>query len=99
VRMEVRARDRALRARAAGRRGRAGDARARAALARRVPAPRPRHAGLRRLPVLAAVSAGYSGTPLPAKLGIKPGQRTMLVDAPRDIEASLKPALGATTRL
>jgi hypothetical protein len=28
------------------------------------------------------VTAGYSGTPLPKKLGIKPGHRVLLVDAP-----------------
>jgi len=28
------------------------------------------------------MSAGYSGTPLPRKLGIKPGQRVAFVDAP-----------------
>jgi hypothetical protein len=27
-------------------------------------------------------AAGYSGTPLPRKLGIKPGHRVLLVDAP-----------------
>jgi hypothetical protein len=43
--------------------------------------------------------AGDSGTPLPAKLGLKAGQRTLVVDAPRDVEASLAPALAATTRL
>jgi hypothetical protein len=30
----------------------------------------------------AAKAAGYSGTPLPKKLGIKPGMRLALVDAP-----------------
>lgn len=30
------------------------------------------------------VSAGYSGTPLAAKIGIKPGQRLTLLSAPRD---------------
>ena len=28
------------------------------------------------------MAAGYSGTPLPKKLGIKPGHRLLLVDAP-----------------
>ena len=28
------------------------------------------------------MSAGYSGTPLPKKLGIKPGHRVMLLNAP-----------------
>ncbi|MBO0713469.1 MAG: DUF3052 domain-containing protein [Acidimicrobiales bacterium] len=33
--------------------------------------------------------AGYSGTPLPAKLGIKPGMRVALLHAPDHIEATL----------
>jgi hypothetical protein len=33
--------------------------------------------------------AGYSGTPLPKKLGIKPGTKVLLVGAPRDFEATL----------
>jgi hypothetical protein len=33
--------------------------------------------------------AGYSGTPLPKKLGIKPGSITALVDAPADFDATL----------
>ena len=36
-------------------------------------------------------SAGYSGTPLPAKLGIKPGQRVALLLAPRDLVLDLPP--------
>jgi hypothetical protein len=36
-------------------------------------------------------SAGYSGTPLPAKLGIKPGMRVALLHAPEDIEKTLGP--------
>ena len=31
-------------------------------------------------------TAGYSGTPLPKKLGIKPGHRVGLISAPRDFE-------------
>ena len=31
---------------------------------------------------LPSVSAGYSGTPLPKKLGIKPGHRVLLLNAP-----------------
>jgi hypothetical protein len=31
------------------------------------------------------VTVGYSGTPLPAKLGIKPGHRVLLVGAPDDL--------------
>ncbi len=34
--------------------------------------------------------AGYSGTPLPKKLGLKPGQRRLMIDMP----ASLAPVLG-----
>ncbi len=29
--------------------------------------------------------AGYSGTPLPRKLGIKPGHRVLLINAPGDL--------------
>jgi len=36
-----------------------------------------------------SVMAGYSGTPLPRKLGIKPGSVVALVNAPRGFEASL----------
>jgi len=32
-----------------------------------------------------SVLAGYSGTPLPKKLGIKPGSTVRLVGAPRDL--------------
>jgi hypothetical protein len=32
-------------------------------------------------------AAGYSGTPLPRKLGIKPGQRVLLLGAPAGFEA------------
>ncbi len=35
--------------------------------------------------------AGYSGTPLPRKLGIKPGHRVMCLGAPRDFPAILGP--------
>ena len=35
--------------------------------------------------------AGYSGTPLPKKLGIKEGSRVVLVAAPEGIEAELEP--------
>jgi hypothetical protein len=34
-------------------------------------------------------SAGYSGTPLPRKLGIREGSRLLLVDAPADFAATL----------
>src|SRR5215472_11859394 len=33
---------------------------------------------------------GYSGTPLPKKLGIKPGFRLLFIDAPSDVLAELK---------
>jgi hypothetical protein len=33
--------------------------------------------------------AGYSGTPLPRKLGIKPGSRVALIDAPAGFDAVL----------
>ena len=33
--------------------------------------------------------AGYSGTPLVQKLGIKPGQRVALLNAPKDLTATL----------
>jgi len=36
---------------------------------------------------------GYSGTPLPKKLGIKDGFRVWLDDAPRDVRTELKAAL------
>jgi hypothetical protein len=35
------------------------------------------------------MSAGYSGTPLPRKLGIKPGGRLGLIDAPPDFLETL----------
>ena len=34
-------------------------------------------------------AAGYSGTPLPRKLGIKPGARLALLGAPPDFDATL----------
>ena len=36
---------------------------------------------------------GYSGTPLPTKLGIKDGLRLFLIDAPSEVVAELKPSL------
>jgi hypothetical protein len=36
---------------------------------------------------------GYSGTPLPKKLGIKRGFRTLLVRVPEDVRAELRAAL------
>lgn len=38
---------------------------------------------------------GYSGTPLPQKLGIKEKFRVALVDAPADVKSELKPALAS----
>ena len=36
---------------------------------------------------------GYSGTPLPKKLGIKDEVRLSLIDAPEDVVSELKPSL------
>jgi hypothetical protein len=36
---------------------------------------------------------GYSGTPLPKKLGIKDGMKICFLDAPPDVVAELKPSL------
>ena len=38
---------------------------------------------------------GYSGTPLPKKLGIKPGFRVYLANAPAEVQAELREALAA----
>jgi hypothetical protein len=35
------------------------------------------------------VTAGYSGTPLPRKLGVKPGAHILLLDAPEGFEETL----------
>jgi|SRR5580698_5862547 hypothetical protein len=40
---------------------------------------------------------GYSGTPLPKKLGIKSGFRVYFLDAPTDVIAELKAALADCT--
>jgi hypothetical protein len=37
---------------------------------------------------------GYSGTPLPKKLGIKPGFNVCLIEAPPEVRTELKAALG-----
>src|SRR5690349_1902586 len=37
---------------------------------------------------------GYSGTPLPKKLGIKPGFRVSLLNMPAEVRAELREALG-----
>ena len=42
---------------------------------------------------------GYSGTPLPKKLGIKPGARVCLVDAPDEVRTELKTALAGCESL
>ena len=39
--------------------------------------------------------AGYSGTPLPKKLGIKPQFRVLLLELPAKVKAELKDALAA----
>src|SRR5437868_6364407 len=38
---------------------------------------------------------GYSGTPLPKKLGLKPGLRVQLTDSPPEVLSELKAELGA----
>lgn len=43
--------------------------------------------------------AGYSGTPLPKKLGIKEKFRVLLIDAPADVKADLKAALATCQQL
>jgi hypothetical protein len=40
---------------------------------------------------------GYSGTPLPKKLGIKPGFRVRLANAPAEVRAELREALAECT--
>jgi hypothetical protein len=42
---------------------------------------------------------GYSGTPLPKKLGIKAGFRTFFVDPPPEVLAELQPALQECERV
>ena len=42
-------------------------------------------------PVVQSVMAGYSGTPLPKKLGIKPGMVLALIHAPETFERILNP--------
>jgi len=41
---------------------------------------------------------GYSGTPLPKKLGIKDGFNVRLIDAPSEVVSELKSPLGKCTR-
>jgi hypothetical protein len=38
-----------------------------------------------------STATGYSGTPLPKKLGIQPGQRVCVIDAPVDYQALVAP--------
>jgi len=45
--------------------------------------------------LIATFMPGYSGTPLPKKLGIKPGARVWLGDAPAEVRAELSAALAA----
>ena len=47
----------------------------------------------RRRALIATFMPGYSGTPLPKKLGIKPGARVWLGDAPAEVRAELSAAL------
>ena len=42
-------------------------------------------------------TAGYSGTPLPKKLGLKDGGTLVLIDAPSGIEHELKPIPAGAT--
>ena len=51
------------------------------------------------MPTRPTSAAGYSGTPLPAKLGLEPGLRVVLLDAPASVESSLAAALAPATRL
>jgi hypothetical protein len=37
------------------------------------------------------MNAGYSGTPLARKLGIRPGERVLLLGPPRDFDAAIEP--------
>jgi hypothetical protein len=51
---------------------------------------------------VSSTPAGYSGTPLPRKLGIKPGARLALIDAPEDFTSTLgelPPGVEVRTRL
>ncbi|MGZ4537243.1 MAG: DUF3052 domain-containing protein [Nocardioidaceae bacterium] len=43
-------------------------------------------------------TAGYSGTPLPRKLGIKPGHRVLLVGAPEDFDLGPLPEVQLNRR-
>ena len=89
--------DRALRPRATRRSRRPGDARAYPQVARRVPALGPRHAGLRRVPLLSArcadrLMSAPAGYRLALGNGLKPGQRLLVMDPPRDFDSLLADA-------
>jgi hypothetical protein len=45
----------------------------------------------------AKIMPGYSGTPLPKKVGIKPGFHIALLETPPDVRKELSPALGTST--
>lgn len=60
-------------------------ARVASALKHALAAPVPEH------PAVPGTMAGYSGTPLPKKLGIKAGARVLLIDAPDGFEETLQP--------
>jgi len=47
---------------------------------------------------VSAATAGYSGTPLATKLGIKEGMTVALIDAPPGLAATLAPAPGVRLR-
>ncbi|HSU14449.1 hypothetical protein [Longimicrobium sp.] len=51
------------------------------------------------MPPSAPNPAGYSGTPLPKKLGIKPGHRLRILDAPADFAATLGELPGDVIRI
>jgi hypothetical protein len=51
-----------------------------------------------RVPKRPRSGAGYSGTPLAAKLGFKPGHRVLLLGAPADYAALVGPAIDSVTR-
>ncbi len=44
-----------------------------------------------RSPVVPGAMDGYSGTPLPIKLGLKPGMTGLLIGAPRQFESKIAP--------
>jgi hypothetical protein len=56
----------------------------------------PRRLDLRRTK---ATSSGYSGTPLPRKLGLKSGMRVLALEAPANLDALLAGAPGDLVRL